>query len=67
MGKHSRQCGPRSKEKALPSASERRAFVNYRQVAARGRPDQKATVAETTTREPAIDEPSLVEEKFGVR
>lgn len=29
--------------------------------------DQKATVAETTTREPAMFEPSLVEEKFGVR
>lgn len=29
--------------------------------------DQKATVAETTTREPAMEEPSLVDEKFGVR
>lgn len=59
--------GGTHKEKALPSASERRAFVIDRQVAAKGRPDQKATVAETTTREPAIDEPSLVDEKFGVR
>lgn len=57
-----KNAGSADKQKSPPSPRGERAFaINFPMS------DQKATVADTTTRELAIDEPSLVEEKFGVR
>lgn len=58
---------PLRHEKTLPFVDEEEGWLKQQSKAAWPLLDQNATVAETTTRDPAIDEPSLVDEKFGVR